>query len=86
MGPNLAQWLPLASWRERLNAALGMLKIADQFTNGTAGFRLYATDISLYNVAISKDGSLKIIDGENIVVVDLEKIQKGKICLAFYHT
>lgn len=54
-----------------------MLKIAEQFNNGTAGFRLYATDISLYNIAVSSDGSLKIVDGENIVVVDIDKIQKG---------
>lgn len=55
-----------------------MLKIADKFTNGMAGFRLYVTDLSLYNIAIGADGILKIVDGENIVVVDLEKIEHGR--------
>lgn len=78
VGPNLAQWLPDAPLNERINAALQMLTIADQFTNGTAGFRLYVTDLSLYNIAVGLDGILKIVDGENIVVVDLEKIENDR--------
>lgn len=77
VGQNLAQWLPLASWKEKLRAALELLKISVQFTEGVSGFRLYATDLSLYNIAVGLDGSLRIIDGENIIVVDLDKIQKG---------
>lgn len=77
MGPNLAKWLPSASLKERIRTALSMLKIAIQFTEGVNGFRLYATDLSLFNVAVGVNGSLKIIDGENIVVVDLEKIREG---------
>lgn len=56
-----------------------MLNIADQFTKGTDGFRLYVTDFSLYNIAVGFDGVLKIVDGENIIIVDLEKIQKGSV-------
>lgn len=55
-----------------------MLKIAVQFTKGSSGFRLYATDLSLYNIAVDTNDSLKIIDGENIIVVDLQKILKGR--------
>ncbi|EFX71406.1 hypothetical protein DAPPUDRAFT_327242 [Daphnia pulex] len=78
VGPNLAQWLPQASWKERINAALQLLIIADKFTNGAADFRLYLTDLSLFNTAVGSDGTLKIVDGENIVMVDLEKIRKDR--------
>jgi hypothetical protein len=56
---------------------LQLLIIADKFTNGAADFRLYLTDLSLFNTAVGSDGTLKIVDGENIVMVDLEKIRKG---------
>jgi hypothetical protein len=48
---------------------LQLLIIADKFTNGAAN--------SLFNTAVGSDGTLKIVDGENIVMVDLEKIRKG---------
>lgn len=84
VGPNLAQWLPKASWKEKLNAALSLLKIAEQFTQGAFGFRLYVTDVSLYNIAVAPDGSLKVIDGGNIVLVDLEEIQQGSVSIFNY--
>lgn len=80
----MAQWLPQASWKQKLNAALEMLKIAVQFTKGFSGFRLYATDLSLYNIAVGSDDSLKIIDGENIIVVDLQKVLQGIFFILFY--
>ena len=79
VGPNLAEWLPSASWKDKVNAALQLLKIAEKLNQGVSGFRLYLTDVSLQNVAINVSTSnLKVIDGENIVVVDLEKMKQGK--------
>lgn len=78
VGPNLAEWLPRADWKGRMNAALQLLRIADQLTRGIDDFRLYVTDVSLYNVAVDPTSTLKLIDGENIVVVDLEKIRQGR--------
>ena len=66
-----------ASWRQRLDAALQLLRIATQLTDGVDGMRLYLTDVSLHNVAVSaKNGRLKIVDGEHIVVVDLDHVRR----------
>ncbi len=67
-----------ASWRQRLDAALQLLRIATQLTDGVDGMRLYLTDVSLHNVAVSaKNGRLKIVDGEHIVVVDLDHVRQS---------
>jgi len=80
VGPNLAEWLPSASWKDKVNAALQLLKIAEKLNQGVDGFRLYLTDVSLQNVAINVSTSnLKVIDGENIVVVDLEKMKQDYV-------
>lgn len=60
-----------------MSAALQMLQMAKKFTEGVDGFRLYLTDVSLYNIAVNSNGSLRIVDAENIVVVDLDQIKKG---------
>ena len=80
VGPNLSSWLPSASWKERIGAALQLLKIAEKFTKGVSGLRMYITDLSLDNVAVTSTGDLKIVDGEHVIVVDLEIILKGKLC------
>lgn len=77
VGLNLAEWLPRATWQDKLKVASAMLKMAEKFTEGVDGFRLYPTDVSLYNLAVSRDGVVKMVDGENIVIVDLQEIQKG---------
>ena len=75
----MAEWLPRAAWKDKVNAALQLLKIAEKLNQGVSGFRLYLTDVSLQKVAINVSTSnLKVIDGENIVVVDLEKMKQGK--------
>ena len=79
VGLNLAEWLPRASWQEKVKVAAAMLKMAEKFTDGINGFRLYPTDVSIYNLAVSRDGAVKMVDGENIVIVDLQEIEKGNI-------
>lgn len=77
VGLNLAEWLPRAAWQEKVKVATAMLRMAEKFTEGVNDFRLYATDVSLYNLAVSRDGVVKFVDGENIVIVDLQEIEKG---------
>lgn len=55
-----------------------MLQIADKFTKGVNGFRLYSSDLSIYNIAVDQKGNVKIIDAENVLVVDLEQIRQRK--------
>ena len=84
VGPSLAEWLPRAHWKQRVHAAYQLLKIAEKFTTGINGFRLYSTDLSIYNIAVDQDGNVKVIDTENTIVVDLEHIRQCKFHLVFY--
>lgn len=42
-------------------------------------FRLYLTDVSLDNFAVDAEGKVKIIDAENIVMVDPSVLNLGKV-------
>nr|XP_027228831.1 deleted in autism protein 1 homolog [Penaeus vannamei] len=55
-------------WIVRADYARQLLEMAQQFSSGT--FALYLTDVSLDNFAVGDDGSVKVIDAENIVIVD----------------
>ncbi|KAK4319415.1 hypothetical protein Pmani_009650 [Petrolisthes manimaculis] len=67
IGPTLTQFGE-ASWLSRADYARQLLEMAQDFTNGE--FRLYLTDVSLDNFAVDSHGKVKIIDAENIVMVD----------------
>lgn len=85
VGPTLSQ-LSHVSWLERADYARQLLEMAQEFSN--AEFRLYLTDVSLDNFAVNTKGKVKIIDAENIVLVDpsvrgleaTEHINKGIGC------
>lgn len=57
--------------------------MAQQFSSGT--FVLYLTDVSLDNFAVSDDGSVKVIDAENIVIVDTSLKGLGKYDFRIQH-
>lgn len=67
VGPSLTQ-LGESPWLSRADYARQLLEMAQDFTNGE--FRLYLTDVSLDNFAVDPHGKVKIIDAENIVIVD----------------
>lgn len=62
-----------------MNAALLLLLMAEQLTVGKSGFAMYWTDWSLFNIAVDQQHRLKIVDAENIILVDLQKILRGII-------
>jgi len=86
IGPSLVEWLPRANWKQRVHAAYQMLQIAQKFTIGVNGFRLYPNDLSIYNIAVDQKGNVKIIDAENIIIVDLEQIRQRKYLINIYVT
>jgi len=78
VGPSLSNWLPSASWIDKLDAALQLLLMAEQLSIGKAGFTMYWTDWSLFNIAVDKKRRLRIVDAENIIVVDSQKILEDR--------
>ncbi|XP_053635768.1 divergent protein kinase domain 2A isoform X1 [Cherax quadricarinatus] len=67
VGPTLTQ-LSQVPWIVRADYAHQLLELAQDFSEGE--FRLYLTDVSLDNFAVDSKGKVKIIDAENIVMVD----------------
>ena len=63
-----------------------MLKIAQKFTIGVNGFRLYPSDLSIYNIAVDQKGNVKIIDAENIIIVDLDQIRQRKYLITIRYS
>lgn len=64
-------------WEQRLDIAYQLLQISQMMTENTLDFALYMTDLNLDNFAVRKDGTVFLIDVENIVVVDRLKVRKG---------
>eukprot|EP00058_Branchiostoma_floridae_P007590 XP_002593078.1 hypothetical protein BRAFLDRAFT_72848 [Branchiostoma floridae] len=67
-----------APWLKRVELSLQMMKIAEYLTNNEADFGLYLTDISYENFGVTSDGNLFVIDVENVIVVDKQKIKADK--------
>ncbi|XP_071551052.1 divergent protein kinase domain 2A [Panulirus ornatus] len=67
VGPTLTQ-MSKVPWIIRADYARQLLELAQDLSDGE--FRLYMTDVSLDNFAVDSNGKVKMIDAENIVVVD----------------
>ena len=79
VGPTLSH-LSHVPWLERADYARQLLEMAQEFSS--AEFRLYLTDVSLDNFAVDKKGKVKIVDAENIVLVDPSVRNLGKFHIA----
>ncbi|XP_023227213.1 deleted in autism protein 1 homolog [Centruroides sculpturatus] len=66
------------TWDQRLHLAYQLLQIADLLTHNQLGFAMYMTDVNMDNFAVQPDGTLFMIDVENIIFVDLKKLQQDK--------
>ncbi|CAL4159859.1 unnamed protein product, partial [Meganyctiphanes norvegica] len=67
IGPTLSD-LSFDPWMKRAEYARQLLNIVEELTK--ENIHLYLTDVSTDNFAVDKSGTLKIIDAENIVLVD----------------
>lgn len=81
VGPTLTQ-LSHVPWLERADYARQLLEMAQEFSYSE--FRLYLTDVSLDNFAVDAEGKVRIIDAENIVMVDPSLLDLGKVFLIVY--
>ena len=56
------------------------MKLADRLTDNSMQFSLYWSDVSYGNIAVDKQGYVRIVDAENIIVVDKWQIKQGMLC------
>ena len=64
-------------WHVRANLVLQILHLADRMSN-TDGWSLYATDMTIDNLAVDSKGKVKFIDLENIIVVDRHELANSE--------
>ncbi|KAK2147422.1 hypothetical protein LSH36_554g01032 [Paralvinella palmiformis] len=67
-----------APWKVRLKLAYQVMKLADRLTDNSMQFSLYWLDISYDNLAVDKQGYVRIVDAENVIVVDKWQIKQDK--------
>ncbi|XP_076435478.1 divergent protein kinase domain 2A-like [Babylonia areolata] len=65
-------------FHKRAALALELLKIAEQLTNNDEDYALYITDPSWSNFGVDAAGKVRILDAENIIVVDKQAIDAKK--------
>ncbi|XP_029635244.1 divergent protein kinase domain 2A-like isoform X1 [Octopus sinensis] len=65
-------------WYHRANLTLQILMMAVKLSNSSDGWSLYWTDIKMDNLAVNSKGQVKIVDVENIIVVDRLELAKLK--------
>lgn len=67
------------SWIQRARIASSLLNAAHMFTFKNEKFGFYLTDVSADNIAVDYKNIAKFIDLENIIVVDKNIPQEGRI-------
>ncbi|XP_050389067.1 divergent protein kinase domain 2A isoform X1 [Patella vulgata] len=67
-----------ASFEKRVDIAYQIMKMALKMTENRDDFILYWTDIQYENFAVDAGGKVRIIDAENIIVVDKMAVEATK--------
>ena len=67
-------------FRLQAGIAYELLKIAEQLTENKEDFALYITDPNWDNFGVDSSGKVRILDAENIIVVDKLAIEASE-CL-----
>ena len=52
--------------------------MAEMFTFPTSSYAIYWTDVTYDNFAVDKNGKVRIIDAENLLVVDKWRLRMGE--------
>jgi hypothetical protein len=66
----------LSPWTKRVQLARQLVQMAARFTNNDAGVALYLTDWSADNFAVDQFGKLRLVDAENVVLVDQTMVRE----------
>ena len=62
----------------QVDYATQIFRMAGLFSDPPTSFAMYWTDLSYDNFAVDKEGKVRIVDAENIVVVDKWKLKMGE--------
>jgi len=68
-----------SSWSLRVSLSIQLLRMASMFSNNSLGLAIYPTDWAAENFAVDKSGVVRLVDLENIVLVNQSN-------MAMYHT
>ena len=61
----------------QVDLAYQVLKIADYLTNNKEDFALYLIDVTFDNFVVDAAGKVKLVDLEDIIVVDKQAVKAG---------
>lgn len=69
-GESLTSIAPKLIWNDRASLAIQLLNFAFNATFDNPDFGFYFTDMSADNFAVSADGIIRLVDLENVIIVD----------------
>lgn len=85
-GDSLTWTAPKLNWSERAVVAIQLLQFAFNATFDNPNFAFYFTDMYADNFAVSPEKNVRLVDLEDVIVVD--KLAKGKVRMIkkdFFH-
>ena len=65
-----------APWQSRLTLAKQLLSMVTRFTENDLEIALYLTDWNSDNFAVDEDLKIRIVDGENFILVDQRQLEE----------
>ena len=74
-GSSLSRFLS-SSWLKRASLALQLLELAFLFSKNSLGIAIYPTDWTAENFSVDSEGVVRLIDLENILVVNQTGLQE----------
>ena len=72
-GDSLASFIN-SSWSVRVSLSIQLLRMASMFSNNSLGLAIYPTDWAAENFAVDTSGVVRLVDLENIVLVNQSNI------------
>ena len=72
-GDSLASFIN-SPWSFRVSLSFQLLRMASMLSNNSLGLAIYPTDWAAENFAVDKSGVVRLIDLENIVLVNQSKV------------
>ena len=73
-GKSLASFIH-SSWNIRVKLALQLLQISMNLSSNSIGLAIYPTDWAAHNWAVDYNGTIKLVDLENIILVNVTNMQ-----------
>lgn len=66
------------SWLQRTNLAYQLMKLVDHLTTNREEFAMYLTDVTYDSFAVGTDGTIRVVNLKDVIVVDKQAIKAAK--------